>query len=193
MDSVNDMEFDLSRPGRSRPGVVFTIAPLILLVVFLIPLPVKLLDALWICSFCLSGAVTIICIAAQSSSDLIGFIPMISGLTFLRLVAQAGTARHIIRDEPAGILLGLTGSALASGWPLAAVLICLLLALVIIFVVFISCQKITLAANGYLRQILPLKRMGSRDRSSDWRIIDDDQAGTNGLGVSFRKPVFLPI
>lgn len=175
MSAINDIEFDSSCRGLSRPGALFVVAFLILLAALLLPLPEKMLDALWVCSFCLAGAVIGICVVAQTLSDLVGFVPMMLGLVFLRLVAQAGTARHVIRDEPAGSLLSWTGSTLASGWPLGAVLICLLLAVAIIFVVFTACQKITLASNGYFRQILPLKRMGIE---TDIRlgVIDEEQA-----------------
>jgi hypothetical protein len=175
-NGVQNIRFVPSGRGWSRPGIVFTAASVTLLAAFLVALPAKILDILWICSFCLAVATTIICILAKSSSDLAGFVPLIFGLTLLRLAAQAGTARSIIQDEPAGVLLGWTGSALAVSWPLGAVLVCLLLSLVFVFVVFTSCQRITLASIGYLRRILPLKRMGIE---TDLRlgIIDDVQAG----------------
>lgn len=175
MDGLHGIEQNLSRPSWSRPGVVFAVASLVLLTAFLIPFSEKALDILWVCSFCLSVAVTIICGAARSSSDLIGFVPLISGLSLLRLAAEAGTARRIIQDEPAGILLGLTGSALVSVGSLAAVLIFLLLAVIVIIVIFASCQRITLSVNGYLREVLPLKRMGI---TTDLQlgVIDEDHA-----------------
>jgi hypothetical protein len=174
-NGIENITFVPSGPGWSRPGVVFTAASVTLLAAFLIPLPAKIMDVLWVCTFCLAIATTFICVSAKNSSDLAGFVPLIFGLTLLRLAAQSAAARAIIQDRPAGALLGLTGSALAASWPLAAVLICLLLSAVIVFVVFASCQRITHAAAGYIRRILPLKRMGLE---TDLRLggIDDEQA-----------------
>jgi hypothetical protein len=207
MSGVSDIEFDFPRPGWFRPGVVIAVVSLILLTAFLLPLPEKMLDVLWICSFCLSGAVAIICLMAQGSSDLIGFIPMVSGAVFLHLMTQASAARHIIRDEPVGILLTWTGSTLASGFPLAAVFISLLLAVISVFVVFTASQRITLASKGYFGQIFPLKRMGIE---TDLRlgVIDEEQAkglarrvvsesrffvAINGVGFLMRTAVVVCI
>ena len=177
MTNLNNIKLDRTCPAWSLPRVIIIITCLSFLAAFLIPLPEKILDVLWVFLFCLSGAVTIICAAAQSSSDLIGFAPMISGLTLLRLIVQTGTARRIIQDEPAGILLGSVGSALASSWSLGAVLICLLMAVIVVVVVFVACQRITLASTGYCKRVFPLKRMGLE---TDLRlgVIDEDQANT---------------
>ena len=175
MTDLNNIELDRTCPAWSVPKVIVIIACLSFLAAFLIPLSEKILDVLWVFLFCLSGAVTIICAAAQSSSDLIGFAPMISGLTLLRLIVQTGTARRIIQDEPAGILLSSVGSVLASTWSLGAVLICLLLAVIVVVVVFVACQRIALASTGYCERVFPLKRMGLE---TDLRlgVIDEDQA-----------------
>lgn len=175
MNDVNNIAVDRSRLAWSLPRVVFVVASLILLAGFLIPFPGKVLDVLWVCSFCLAGAIALICVVTRNSSDLVGFVPMISGLLLLCLVVQTGTARRIIQDEPAGILLSSVGSALASTWPLGAVLICLAMAAIIVVVIFTACQKITLTSTGYLERVLPLKRMGIE---ADLRqgVIDDDQA-----------------
>lgn len=173
MKNANGLKFE-SPPARPGAGMLLG-AGLILLAAIFLPLPEKLLDVLWICTFCLSGAVIIICLAARSSSDLVGFVPMISGLIFLRLTTEAAVGRHIIRDEPAGILLSQTGSALASARPLVAVLVCLLLVVIGVFVIFTACQRITQASKHYLNRIFPLKRMGIE---TDLRlgVIDCDQA-----------------
>lgn len=147
-----------SSAGRTGGGLLLGTG-LVLLAVWLIPLPEKLLDVLWVCVFCLTGAVTLICLAARRSGDLVGFVPLLSGLILLRLIALTGTGRHIIGDEPAGILLSWLGSTLAGGHPLAALLVCLLLVVVCAGAVFSACQRITLSAGHYLSRICLLKRM----------------------------------
>jgi hypothetical protein len=165
------------RPAWSRPEAVFIVAALALLGAFLVPMSPAVLAVLWVCTFCLAGAVTIICVAAGSSSDLIGFVPLVSGLTLLRLAALAGSARRIIQQEPADPLLQATGGFLANQWPLGAVLICLLMAVIVSAVVFAASQKIALASTGYIHRILPLKRVGLE---TDVRmgVIDEAQAQT---------------
>ncbi len=175
MSDVNSQNPNRSRPVWSLPGVVFVVASLVLLAGFLIPLPEKALDILWVCSFILAGAVTFICMVTKNSSDLVGFTPMLSSLMLLSLIVQTGTARRIIQDESAGVLLDSTGSALASIWPVGAVLICLTMAVIIVVVVFAACQKITLATGCYFEQVLPLKHAGIEN---DLRlgVIDEEQA-----------------
>jgi hypothetical protein len=119
-----------------------------------------LLDILWVCAFCLAGAATLICVAAKSSVDLVGFVPIVSVLTLLRIALQAVTARKIIGHHSTGILIGSLGKFLAASWPLGAVLTGLVLAAVLVIVIFGACQRMSLAAGNYLQQILPLKRIG---------------------------------
>lgn len=182
-----DMVFEHRRPAWSRPETVFIVASLTLLLAFLVPLTPAVLGVLWVCTFCLAGAVTIICVAAASSADLIGFVPLVSGLTLLRLAATAAAARRLIQQQPADPLLQSTGAFLAGQWPLGAVLIGLLLTAVVSVVVFASSQKIALASTGYIGRILPLKRIGIE---TDLRmgVIDQDQARVlaGRIGSEFR-------
>ena len=175
MSDVNDTEMADSRSVWSLPGAVFVAASLVVLAGFLIPLPEKMLDVLWVCLFCLAGAVALICVATRNASDLIGFVPMLAAMTLLSLAVESSTARRIIENTPAGFLLGGVGSALASSWPLGAVLICLAMAAISVVVVFAACQKMVQASNGYLGRVLPLKRLGIE---TDLRIgvLDEDQA-----------------
>ncbi len=177
MDGRDDIQFDLPQRVPTRSKIYLAAGLLVLLGVFLPGLGGKVLDVLWICCFCLSGAAAIVCMSARRSADLIGFAPMLAGLTLLRLVTLAGAAGQVVRDQAAGVLLDVTGSALGSGWPLAALLACLLLAGMSIFVVCFSSGRISAAAGNYLKQVFPLKRTGIE---TDLRlgVIDDEQART---------------
>ncbi len=173
MNDANGLKYE-SPAGLAGSGLMWAGGAL-LLAAWLIPLSEKLLDVLWICGFLLSAASAVVCLAARRVSDLTGFSPLLSGLILLRLVAQAAAGRHIVRDQPAGILLGWTGTTLAAGQPLAAVLICLLLAAICVFVVFVASQRVALAAGHYLRHVLGQKQTGVE---TDLRlgVIDADQA-----------------
>lgn len=160
MDGMNSIDLEPKRPAWSRPEVIFIIASLTLLGSLLLPIPEKGLDILWIFAFMLAGAVTWVCVIAKNSTDLFGFVPLISALTLLRLVLLSATTRRIIENKSTGILLTSVGHALTGNWALGAVLICLLLAVIIIIVVFAACHQITAATNNYTKMILPLKRVG---------------------------------
>jgi len=162
----------------SRPEAVFIAAAVTLLVALLLPVHENLLDILWVCAFCLAGAATLICIAAKSSVDLVGFVPIVSVLTLLRIALQAVTARKIITHHSAGILIGSLGKFLAASWPLGAVLTGLVLAAVFVIIIFGACQRMSLAAGNYLQQILPLKRIGIE---TDLRMGIIDEANTQTL------------
>ena len=149
-----------THPVLARPEAVFIAAAVTLLVALLLPVHENLLDILWVCAFCLAGAATMICVAAKSSVDLVGFVPIVSVLTLLRIALQAITARKIIGHHSTGILIGALGKFLAASWPLGAVLVGLVLAAVLVIVIFAACQRMSLAASNYLQQILPLKRIG---------------------------------
>lgn len=157
MNDAKDLKVE-SPSSRTGIGLLITTG-LVLASAWLIPLPEKLLDVLWVCVFCLTGAVTLICLAARRSADLAGFVPLLGGLILLRLIALTGTGRHIIRDEPAGSLTGWFGLTLAGEHPLAALLVCLLLVAMCAGAVFVACQRITLTAGHYLGRICLLKRM----------------------------------
>ena len=177
MNSADKIQMKQAHPVLGRPEAVFIAAAVTLLVALLLPVHENLLDILWVCAFCLAGAATLICVAAKSSVDLVGFVPIVSVLTLLRVALQAVTARKIITHDSAGILTGALGKFLAASWPLGAVLTGLLLSAVLVIVIFAACQRMSLAAGNYLKQILPLKRIGIK---TDLRmgIIDEANAQT---------------
>lgn len=160
MNNRNVEQPEFSCPAWSRPEIVFVIISVTLLPAFLIPLPEILLDISWGFTFCLAGAAIIICLSAQHSSDLAGFVPVVSGLVLLRLVVLASSARRIIEQEPTGILINSFGGLIAGNRPLGAVLICLLLGVICVTVIFASCQRITAASRNYIEHVLPLKKIG---------------------------------
>ena len=147
-------------PVLSRPEAVFIAAAAGLLVGLLLGVHENLLDILWVCAFCLAGAATLICAAAKNSVDLVGFVPIVWVLTLLRIALGAMTARKIIGHHSTGVLIGSVGKALTASAPLGAVLTGLVLAAVLAILIFGACQRMTSAANSYLRQVLPLKRIG---------------------------------
>jgi len=177
MKNPMDNAVEPRRPAWSRPEVVFITAALVLLGALLVPFSATVLAVIWVCTFCLAGAVTIICLAAGSSSDLIGFVPLASSAILLRLAALAAASRRITQQDPPDPLSNATGLFLAQNWPLGAILVCLLLAAIVSIAVFASSQKILLASTGYIRRILPLKRIGIE---TDMRmgVITDEQAQT---------------
>ena len=160
MNSVKTEQTEFSRPAWSRGEIVFVFSSITLLLALLIPMPEIVLDILWGFTFCLAGAAIIICLSAQNSSDLRGFVPVVSGLILLRLVVLASSARRIIEEEPMGILINCFGPMMAGSRPLGAVLLCLLLGVICVIVIFMSCQKISAASNNYIDHILPLKKIG---------------------------------
>ena len=164
-------------PMLSRPEAVFIAAAVGLLVGLLTGVHENLLDVLWVCAFCLAGAATLICVAAKNSVDLVGFVPIVWVLTLLRIALGAMTARKIIAHHSTGILIGSVGKVLTAPAPLGAVLTGLALAAVLAILIFGACQRMTSAANSYLRQVLPLKRIGIE---TDLRmgLIDESNAQT---------------
>jgi hypothetical protein len=177
MKNPMDNALEPRRPAWSRPEVVFTTAALVLLGAFLVPVSPTFLSVIWICTFCLAGAVAIICLAAGSSADLIGFVPLISAATLLRLTALAAASRRIAQQDLPDPLTSATGVFLSQNWPLGAMLVCLLIAAVISIVVFAASQRVFLASAGYIQRILPLKRVGIE---TDMRmgVITEEQAQT---------------
>jgi type III secretory pathway component EscV len=177
MKNPLDNAIDPRRPAWSRPEVVFVTAALVLLGAFLVPFSPTILAVTWVCTLCLAGAVTIICLAAGSSADLIGFVPLISSATLLRLVALAAASRRITQQDLPDPLTSTTGLFLAQNWPLGAMLVCLLIAAIVSIAVFAASQRIFLASSGYIQRILPLKRVGIQ---TDLRlgVITDEQAQT---------------
>lgn len=160
MNRDNSEQLKPFRPAWSRAEMVFVVASVTLLLAFVIPVPEIILDILWGFTFCLAGAAIIICLGAQNSSDLGGFVPVVSGLILLRLFVLAASSRRIIQEEARGILINSFGNLLAGNRPLGAVLICLLLAVICVIVIFSFSQKIASASKNYIRQILPLKKIG---------------------------------
>jgi hypothetical protein len=178
MNAQNDVKLQGVRSVWSRPEVVFIVAAIVLLASFLIPLPSKALDIVWVCVFCLAGAVTLICTAAKSSADLMGFVPLISFLTLLRLMLQGVIARKILQDQYTGMLMSRAGGLLTDNLALGAILVCLILAAIVVVIIFAACQKITSCANNYLLQIFPLKRIGIE---TDLRMGVIDETGAKAL------------
>lgn len=177
MKNPMDNALEPRRPAWSRPEVVFITAALVLLGAFLVPFSPAVLAVIWVCTFCLAGAVTIICLAAGSSSDLIGFVPLISSATLLRLVALAAASRRIAQQDLPDPLTNATGVFVSQNWPLGAILVCLLMAAIVSIAVFAASQRIFLASTGYTQRILPLKRIGIE---TDMRmgVITEEQAQT---------------
>lgn len=150
-------------------------AALAITLFFLIPLPNKLLDILWICSFCLSGGVAVVCAAAKSSFELTGFTALVRGVILLLLAVQSATARCIIQDQQAGVLFSWAEALLSFRQPLAMLTACLFLSVAAVFVIFGFCQKIALSSIAYFHRVLPLKQMGIE---TDLRLgtVDEKQA-----------------
>lgn len=192
MDNAGPPEQQIPSLGRSGTGVVFIAASLTLLCAFLVPVQEKFLDVLWVFCFCLSAGVTVICMGAKTSGDLVGFVPMLWAVSLLRLVAEGATVRHIIQEQPVGALLEFTGSVLAASWPLGAALISLLISILIGVVIFSACRRITLTANNYRENVLILRQMGIE---TDLRlgVIDDDQAALLNRRVVYEARFFAGI
>ena len=144
----------------SRPIAFFIAASVTLLVSLLIPCPPIALDVIWIFALLITCSVTWVCVTVRHSADLIGLASLVSFLTLLRLALQVITAGKIIRQHPSGALLKIVGDTLATSGTLAALWICLLLAAIAVIIVFAACQRITIASNNYLQNVLPLKQIG---------------------------------
>ncbi len=161
--------------GRTEIKSMFAVAALVLTAFFLIPLPNKLLDILWICLFCLAGAIAVICAAAKNSFELIGFTALVRGVILLLVAVQSSTARCIIEDRQAGVLFSWAEAALSFSQPLAILMVCLFLSMAAVFAIFVFSQKIVLSSTTYFRRVLPLKQMGIE---TDLRLgaVDEKQA-----------------
>ena len=177
MNGFNAKQLNATPPAWTRPEMVFVITSAALLSAFFIPLPEIILDILWGFVFCLAGAAMFICLGAENSSDLGGFVPVVSGLTLLRLFVLSASARRTIEGQTTGILVPVFGRLLAGSRPLGAVLVCLLLAVICVIIIFASCQKIAAAAKNYIQHILPLKKMGL-ETDMQMGLINEKNAGT---------------
>lgn len=177
INSINDANSE-HKNFWSRPTSVFIVASVVLLVSLLIPCSPIALDVIWIFAFLIACAVTWVCISVRQTTDLTGLASLASFLTLLRLSLQIITAEKIIRHQPTGVLLTNVDNILATSGVLASLLICLLLAVIAVIIIFTSCQRISIASNNYLQNILPLKQIGIE---TDLRLETIDAAGAKIL------------
>lgn len=150
-----------SGPVWSRPEFLFIGTAVMLLTGVLIPWPDRVMDILWICHLSLTASVFVICVSAQSTSQLEGFPPLAAAGSFLSFLATAGCIRAIVlRRDTCGRLIRAVGDAIAALEPLLALLVIVVIGFFLLYLVLQAGRRMRQAIEQYLFQILPFKKIG---------------------------------
>ena len=161
--SISDRKIYENRQYRtvwSRRETVFLAAAGALLAGVVLPIPDILLDILWVCVLSLTIAAATIFPAAASTADLKGFALLLIVPALLRIGLVGAAGIKLLQARPCGLLIPALGKTVTVIWPLAAALAGLAAAVVLLGVLFATCQKIAAAGKHYLKRIGPLKCVG---------------------------------
>ncbi len=161
MNTHSPTESIRSGPLWNRSEFLFIGTAVMLLTGVLIPWPDRMMDILWICHLSLTAAVLVICLSAQSTSQLDGFPALAAAGSFLSFLATAGCMRAIVmRRDTCGRLVRAAGDQIAALEPLLALLLILVIGFFLLYLVLQAARRMRLAIEQYLFQVLPFKKIG---------------------------------
>ena len=159
MDSLTNRDEKSFRVLFARGDFVFTAAALSLVAGFLLPIPLRVLDVLWVCGLCLSAAVLLIALSGKDSGELSAFPLVLVGTAGLKIVLTATSAKLIFLKGSGGTVLDGVGGFLVKGNTVWAAVISVLIAVVVVMVVQQAIRRIRRTAVKYASEILPLKNI----------------------------------
>lgn len=176
----------------SHTAAVSAAAVAAILIGGLIPWPTLALDICWVAVLCIALGTSITFPAATSTTDLKGFVPMLTIPVLMRLVLVAATLHRLLGGRPVGTVITATGQTLTVVWPLGMALVYLAAAAFLTVAIYVACQKIAAAADRYRRRIYPLKRIGIQT-DLKMGVIADDQARTLAEKVDQESRLFAEL
>ncbi len=148
-------------PLWNRSEFLFIGVAVMLLTGALIAWPDRVMDFLWICHLSLTAAVLVICLTAQSASQLDGFPGLAAAGSLLSFLATAGCMRAIVlRQDTCGRLVRTAGDQIAALEPLLAILLILVIGFFLLYLVLLAVRRMRRAVERYLFQVLPIKKIG---------------------------------
>jgi hypothetical protein len=176
-DNQSITEKLLSEVLFARNNFVFTAGALSLLGGLLLPMPMRLLDVLWVLSLCLSAALLLITLSAKESGELSSFPLLLVVASVLRIALTVASARLIFLGGTGGAIIEAIGKPIAAaGSPVWTIIIAPLVAVVVGIVIYGATKRITKASLRFAFEIMPLKKIGiETDLNSG--IINDHKAG----------------
>jgi len=151
----------LSEVLFARNDFIFTAAALSLFGGLLLPVPVRLLDVLWVLSLCLSAALLLITISAKDAGELSSFPLLLVVASVLRIALTVASARLIFLGGTCGAVVETIGKGIAAaGSPVRTIIIAPLVAVVVGIVIYGATKRITKASLRFVLEIMPLKKIG---------------------------------
>ena len=159
-DTHNKPAPSLLRAFFSRGDFVFATAAIAMLCGFLLPLPAKALDILWVIDLCLAVMVLFIAFSAKNSSELSSFPLLLVSVIVLQIAADITSVRMIFLNGEAGTIINAVGKSVYAGSQLWMLMILAISAVVVLVIIFTAARKIAKAAAKFLIEIMPVKLIG---------------------------------
>jgi len=143
-----------------RLDAVFAAAALTVLAGLLIPMPLLMLDIVWVFSVFLAAAVVAVCLAAANCQELGGFGFLVGAMNLLRICLIAMTVRKILLEQTAGMVIGLIGRVVLGTGVITAAILAVLMVLLSFWMILLFARQIRRSVHRYSQEILPVKRAG---------------------------------
>lgn len=150
----------LSEAIHYRLDAVFAAAALTVLAGLLIPMPLLMMDIVWVFSVFLTAAVVAVCLAAVNCQELGGFGFLVGAMNLLRICLVAMTIRKILLEQTAGMVIGLIGKVVLGTGVITAAILAVLIVLLSFWMILSSARQIRHSVRRYSQEILPVKRAG---------------------------------
>src|SRR5579871_4946567 len=147
------------RPLAPRSEVVLSAALLILLVVLLVPLPTLLLDLLLSLNLGLTILLLLVTLSATQPLDFSTFPSLLLLMTLLRLALNVATARLILLQAHAGMIVQAFGQFVVGGNLVVGMVIFLILIVIQFVVITKGAGRISEVTARFTLDALPGKQM----------------------------------
>lgn len=126
----------------------------------LIPMPLLMMDIVWVFSIFLAAAVVAVCLAAANCQELGGFGFLVGVMNLLRICLIAMTVRKILLEQTAGMVIGLIGRVVLGTGVITAAILDVLIVLLSFWMILLFARQIRRSVRKYSQEILPVKRAG---------------------------------
>jgi len=153
-------ESNLPEAIHYRLDAVFAAAALTVLAGLLIPMPLLMMDIVWVFSIFLAAAVVAVCLAAANCQELGGFGFLVGVMNLLRICLIAMTVRKILLEQTAGMVIGLIGRVVLGTGVITAAILAVLIVLLSFWMILLFARQIRRSVRKYSQEILPVKRAG---------------------------------
>ncbi len=174
----------------ARSEFIFTTAAVTLLAGLLVPVPVRLLDVLWVLSVCLAGAVVLISFMAKESGELSSFPLLLLTGSWLRIALAAASARLIFLRGAGGAVIEGIGQILGTVNQIWAFIITPVAAIVAGLLVYSATRRIVSVSLSFAFDTMPLKKI-SIDTELNAGIIDKDKAAVLKARIASEAQFYL--